>query len=220
MPLFLRPPLWSSGQSSSLQIQRSGFDSRCYKIFWEVVGLERDPLRRKSTTGELLERESSGCGIETEITAIWEPPTDYATPLYPQKLAVNSATSGGRSVGIVRSRTKVTELLLKLFTILTAQYLFERATHAVDSSFSRSNCGNMDTIGQTDEQCISYFLSQTRFSQKCRSENWKSTRRYIYVCGVFSKVEKRRWEKDRPITYLKNIWNQKTIAPPPSFGLK
>jgi hypothetical protein len=29
--------------------------------------------------------------------------------LYPQKLALTSPTSGGRSVGIVRSRTKATE---------------------------------------------------------------------------------------------------------------
>jgi len=33
------------------------------------------------------------------------------TPLYPQKLALTSPTGGGRSVGIVRSRTKATELL-------------------------------------------------------------------------------------------------------------
>jgi hypothetical protein len=36
---------------------------------------------------------------------------DHATPLYPQKLALTSPTSGGRSVDIVRSRTKVTELV-------------------------------------------------------------------------------------------------------------
>jgi hypothetical protein len=30
-----------------------------------------------------------------------------ATPLYPQKLALTSPTSGGRSIGIGRSRTKV-----------------------------------------------------------------------------------------------------------------
>jgi hypothetical protein len=35
---------------------------------------------------------------------------DHATPLYPQKLALTSPTSGGRSVGIVRSGTKATEL--------------------------------------------------------------------------------------------------------------
>jgi hypothetical protein len=47
------PPLWSSGQSSWLQIQRSGFDSRRYQIFWEVVGLERGLLSLMSTTEEL-----------------------------------------------------------------------------------------------------------------------------------------------------------------------
>jgi len=31
------------------------------------------------------------------------------TPLYPQKLVLTSPTGGGRSVGIVRSRTKATE---------------------------------------------------------------------------------------------------------------
>ena len=38
---------------------------------------------------------------------------DHATPLYPQKLALTSPTGGGRSVGIVRSRTKATQLSLK-----------------------------------------------------------------------------------------------------------
>ena len=37
---------------------------------------------------------------------------DHVTPLYPQKLALTSPTGGGRSVGIVRSRTKATEFLL------------------------------------------------------------------------------------------------------------
>jgi hypothetical protein len=37
--------------------------------------------------------------------------TDHATPLYPQTLAVTSPTSGGRSVGIVRSRTQATRLV-------------------------------------------------------------------------------------------------------------
>jgi hypothetical protein len=47
------PPLWSRVQSSCLQIQRSGFDSRRYHIFLEVVGLERDPLRLVSIAEEL-----------------------------------------------------------------------------------------------------------------------------------------------------------------------
>jgi hypothetical protein len=36
------------------------------------------------------------------------------TPLYPQKLALTSPTGGGRSVGIVRSRTKATEFSFSL----------------------------------------------------------------------------------------------------------
>jgi hypothetical protein len=32
---YYGPPQWSSGESSWLQIQRSGFDSRCYQILSE-----------------------------------------------------------------------------------------------------------------------------------------------------------------------------------------
>jgi hypothetical protein len=53
------------GQSSWLQIQRSGFDSRRYQIFWDV-GLERGPLSLMSTIEELLERKSSGSCLEIQ----------------------------------------------------------------------------------------------------------------------------------------------------------
>jgi hypothetical protein len=49
------PPLWSSGQSSWLQIRRPGFDSRRYQE--KVVDLERGPLSLVSTTEELLDRK-------------------------------------------------------------------------------------------------------------------------------------------------------------------
>jgi hypothetical protein len=39
---------------------------------------------------------------------------DHVTLLYPQKLALTSPTGGGRSVGIVRSRTQATEFSLVL----------------------------------------------------------------------------------------------------------
>jgi hypothetical protein len=54
--LPLRPPLWSSGQSSWLQIRRPGFDSRHYQKK-KVVGLERGPLSLVSTTEKLLDRK-------------------------------------------------------------------------------------------------------------------------------------------------------------------
>jgi hypothetical protein len=54
-----------SGQSSWLQIQKSGFDSRPYQSLWEVVGLEQSPLSLVSTTEELLGITSSGSGQES-----------------------------------------------------------------------------------------------------------------------------------------------------------
>jgi hypothetical protein len=82
------PPLWSSGKSSWLQIQRHGFDSRCYQISWEVVNLERGPLGPVSTTEELLERKISGSGLEDR---------DYgrrrSTALTTRQLALTSLTS-------------------------------------------------------------------------------------------------------------------------------
>jgi hypothetical protein len=69
-----RPPLWYNGQSSWLQIQRPGFDSRCYQIFWEVAGLERGPLSLVSTIEELLGRKSSGSGLEIREYGRKDPP--------------------------------------------------------------------------------------------------------------------------------------------------
>jgi len=43
------------------------------------------------------------------------------TPLYPQKLALTSTTGGGRSVGMVRSRTKATEFS---FSFYPSKYFF------------------------------------------------------------------------------------------------
>jgi hypothetical protein len=50
------PPLWSSVQSSWLQIRRPGFDSPALPEK-KVVGLERGPLSFVSTTEELLDRK-------------------------------------------------------------------------------------------------------------------------------------------------------------------
>jgi hypothetical protein len=64
------PPLRSSGQSSWLQIRRTGFDSRHYQIFREkkrktVVGLKRGPISLVSTTEELLDRKVAAPVLKT-----------------------------------------------------------------------------------------------------------------------------------------------------------
>jgi hypothetical protein len=83
-----------------------GFDSLRYQFFWEVVGLERGPLSLVRITEELLEWKSSGSGQEIRINDRGDPLRWPRDTLYPQKLALTSPTSGGRSVGIVRLRTK------------------------------------------------------------------------------------------------------------------
>jgi hypothetical protein len=112
---FSRPPLWSSGQSFWLQIQR-------YRVRFPALP---DFLSSSSVTGtgSTQPREvnwgatwikSSGSGPENRdyrkqrLTAVGIRCTDHVTPLYPQKLALTSPTGGGRCVGIVRSRTKAT----------------------------------------------------------------------------------------------------------------
>jgi hypothetical protein len=57
-------------------------------------------------------KEKVGAPVyKTEITAVGIRWADHAAPLYPQKIALTSLASGGRSIGIVRSRTKATELV-------------------------------------------------------------------------------------------------------------
>jgi hypothetical protein len=93
-----RPPLWSSGRSSWLQIQRSGFDSRRYQIFREVVGLERGPLSLVSTIEELLERKSSGSDLENLKCGRRDPPRWPRGTLCPQIVGTNFADNR-RSLG-------------------------------------------------------------------------------------------------------------------------
>jgi hypothetical protein len=104
--------LWSSGQSSCLQIQRSWFDSRRYQIFWEVVGLKRGSLSLVSTIEELLRRKSNGSDLENrEYGRRILSRCPHGT-LYSRNLTLTSPTSGGRSVGIFRSPTEATEFSL------------------------------------------------------------------------------------------------------------
>jgi hypothetical protein len=73
------------------------------------VGLERGPLSLVSTLEELLERKSSGFGLEIREYGRRDLSRWPCGTLYPQKLELTSPTSGGRSVIIVLSRTQATE---------------------------------------------------------------------------------------------------------------
>ena len=55
------------------------------------------------------EKSSGSRSRKQRLTAVGSRCADHVTPLSPRKLALTSPTGGGRSVGIVRVRTKATE---------------------------------------------------------------------------------------------------------------
>jgi hypothetical protein len=79
------------------------------------VDQEQGPLSLVSATEELLERESSGSGMENREYDRRDPSRWPRGTLYPQKLTLTSPTSGGRSVGIVGLRTQATEFQFYFF---------------------------------------------------------------------------------------------------------
>jgi hypothetical protein len=112
---------WSRGRVVRVTGYRSigsGLDSRNYQIFWEVVGLEQGSLRLLSTTEELLGINKSSSRIEIREYSHGDPLHWPCNTLYPQKLALTSPISGGRSVGIVCSRTKATEFSFFMLSLL------------------------------------------------------------------------------------------------------
>jgi hypothetical protein len=62
-PLQFRPPLWSSGKSSWLQIQMPGPDSLLYQFFW-VVGLDRGTAQTDEYNWRATWKKSLGSGLE------------------------------------------------------------------------------------------------------------------------------------------------------------
>jgi hypothetical protein len=78
------------------------------------MGLERGPLSLVSTTEELLDRKAAAPAYKTENTAVVIRRADHVAPSIRQRLAITSPTRGGRSVGIVRSRTQTMEFSLVL----------------------------------------------------------------------------------------------------------
>ena len=80
---------------------------------------------------------------------------DHVTPLYPQKLALTSPTDGGRSVGIVRSRTKATE-----FFFICLVYKHIRKTHCVPCNVRAETENICDSLNITTE--IDWILCKLR----------------------------------------------------------
>jgi hypothetical protein len=65
---------------------------------------------------------------------------------YPQKLALTSPTSGGRSVGIVRSRTKVTEFGLEFLDALWRMVVQLQVFMVLTSIAQYATCFNFSKL--------------------------------------------------------------------------
>ena len=81
---------------------------------------------------------------------------DHVPPLYPQKLALTSPTGGGRSVGIVRSRTKATESIhtLHINSALAKKRMLVCSRPSTDMQFGLAY--------STDTQIVAWILGAFR----------------------------------------------------------
>jgi hypothetical protein len=115
--------------------------------------------------------------------------TYHATPVFPLNVALTSPTNGGRSVGIVRLRTKATELLLYVFLVQFSFLAFpsQRYMH-----FSFLRC-----ILRAQPIFIELIILCT-FGEECKlwnSLSWICSSGSFYVISLWSK-----YSPDYPIT--------------------
>ena len=165
-----RPPLWSSGQSLWLQIQRSRVRFPALPDFLSSSGSRTGSTQpREVNWGATWIKKCSGPGPENRLTAVGIRCADHVTPFYPQKLALTSPTGGGHSVGIVRSRTKATEFFListqghgtHFFFTLTRSQVHGRNCYKIISiitttttlSITRSTCQQV----VTPDTCLKHY---------------------------------------------------------------
>jgi hypothetical protein len=81
-----------------------------------------------------MEKKNSGSGLEIREYSRRDPSRWPRGTLYQKKLALASPTSGGRSIGIVRSRTQVTVFVL--FVCLLVPF---RTQKSIDQNPSTDN---------------------------------------------------------------------------------
>jgi hypothetical protein len=99
---------------------------------------------------------------------------DYATPLYPQKLALTSPTNGCRSVGIVRSRTQAMEFISHCevnwpFNLCTSTSLLSGTAHSIGQCSVCSGAGRQPAMQLCRRSCLAcaVFIAHQANSSRC-----------------------------------------------------
>jgi hypothetical protein len=105
------------------------------------VGLERSPLSLMSTIEELLERKCSESGLENRDYDRRGSAALTTRHLYQEKVALTSPTSGGRSVGIVRSRTQAANGKEFVESVSVQQFSVREMCPELSEIFSASRTG-------------------------------------------------------------------------------
>ena len=139
---------------------------------------------------------------------------NHVTPLYPQKLALTSPTGGGRSVGIVRSRTKATEFSLLLFTgdldsSLTYLTLLTSIREYASTAWNSNSVYWRNTAGMHPTKfvalCRNSFFPQDRVKLRdflkhleLHTPDDRSRHLHALFLGMFAQLQKAASERFRP----------------------
>ena len=121
---------------------------------------------------------------------------DHATPLYPQKLALTSPTGGGRSVGIVRSRTKATGLSLYLYFPCGPYGLYRSSMPVQGCTLPSTLRTSEDCVKNSCLQFLCHCAARIRTKSDCISLAlraytvcWLSNVRYSMNCSWLAQGE-------------------------------
>jgi hypothetical protein len=87
-------------------------------------------------------KKSSGSCLENREYGRRDPPRWPRGTLYPQKLALTSPINGGRSVGIVRSRTQTTDFVFYQTTAISCLYGTTRRERERETEAQKCKHGN------------------------------------------------------------------------------